>query len=309
MKKIIIITVAFLLIFVGIYLLNKNSELILQGEVEVKSVDLASKIVGRVQKLNVEVGDKVKKGDVLVLLDTPDISAKAEQSSAILDLAISQEEKVFNGARKEQVSAAKSTMDLAKKTYDRINRLNKEGVLPAQKLDEAYAKYKVASDNYTALATGSRIEDKVSAKANVRRAKGVTNEVNSYLKENRIISPINGEIVEVSVEEGELVGSGYPIITVVDNTDNWITFNLREDLLSKITLNKEFDVKIPALGNKKTKVRVNYISVLGNFATWRATKAKGDFDMKTFEVRVVPVQFNPNLRAGMSAVFDWKKLK
>ena len=74
-------------------------------------------------------------------------------------------------------------------------------------------------------------------------------------------------------------------------------------------MDKEFYVKIPALGDKKIKVKVNYISVLGNFATWRATKAKGDFDMKTFEVRAVPVEPVEDLRAGMSAIFDWKKIK
>lgn len=63
------------------------------------------------------------------------------------------------------------------------------------------------------------------------------------------------------------------------------------------------------MSNQKLKVKVNYISVLGNFATWRATKAKGDFDMKTFEVRAVPLEPNTDLRAGMSAIMDWKKIK
>lgn len=294
--------------FMGIYIYKKTNTLILQGEVEVKSVDLSSKVTGRVQKINIKKGDKVKKGDILLVLDTPEIQAKAEQTEATLALAMAQQEKASNGARVEQRQMALNQLNLAKKTYDRINRLHKEGVVPTQKLDEAYAQYKSAQDAYNMTAS-ARYEDKLSANANVQRARGAISEVSSYLKENSIVSPIDGEITELTVDEGELVGAGYPIVTVADNTDAWVTFNMREDLLSKIKMNKELTVIIPALSNQKLKVKVNYISVLGNFATWRATKAKGDFDMKTFEIRAVPLEPNTDLRAGMSAIMDWKKIK
>lgn len=311
-KAIIILTLVFagILALIGcVYAYMHANTMLLQGEVEVKTVDLSSKLTGRVLKINVKKGDTVKKGDVLIELDTPEIDAKAEQVNATLALALAQQDKVNNGARSEQIAMAKASYDLAKKTYDRLNRLHKEGVIPTQKLDEAQAKYQAAKDNYNMLVTGSRVEDKASAMANVKRAQGANAEVNSYLKENKIVSPIDGVITEITVEEGELVGAGYPIVTVVDNNDCWVTFNLREDLLTKIKNGTELNVKIPAVGKDTIKFRVNYISVMGNFATWRATKAKGDFDMKTFEVRAVPVEPINDLRAGMSALFDWKKIK
>lgn len=311
-KAIIILTLVFagILALIGcVYAYMRANTMLLQGEVEVKTVDLSSKLTGRVLKINVKKGDTVKKGDVLIELDTPEIDAKAEQVNATLALALAQQDKVNNGARSEQIAMAKASYDLAKKTYDRLNRLHKEGVIPTQKLDEAQAKYQAAKDNYNMLVTGSRVEDKASAMANVKRAQGANAEVNSYLKENKIVSPIDGVITEITVEEGELVGAGYPIVTVVDNNDCWVTFNLREDLLTKIKNGTELNVKIPAVGKDTIKFRVNYISVMGNFATWRATKAKGDFDMKTFEVRAVPVEPINDLRAGMSALFDWKKIK
>jgi len=304
-----LILLAIVLISLGIYVFQHANSMILQGEVEVKTVDLSSKVTGRVEKINIKKGDRVKKGDVLVELDTPEINAKAEQADATLALAMAQQEKAYNGARSEQIAMAKASLDLAKKTYDRLNRLHDEGVIPTQKLDEAYSKYSAAKENYEMLVRGSRIEDKLSASANVKKAQGVNREVASYLKENKIVSPINGVITEVTIEEGELVGAGYPIVTVIDDEDCWVTFNLREDLLSKIKNGTEFYVQIPATGKEKIKVKVNYISAMGNFATWRATKAKGDFDMKTFEVRAVPVEHVKDLRAGMSAVFDWNKLK
>ncbi len=292
-----------------VYAFMQANTMLLQGEVDVKTVDLASKITGRIEKLNCKKGDRVKKGDVLITLDAPEINAKAAQVDATVQLALAQQEKVNNGARNEQISMAKASRDLAKKTFDRLNRLHDEGVIPTQKLDEARAKYQAAQDNYNMLVTGSRVEDKLSAAANVKRAMGANDEVQSYLKENTIVAPINGVITEINVEEGELVGAGYPIVTIVDDNDCWVVFNLREDLLSKIKDGTEFNVKIPAMGKEPVKVRVNYISVMGDFANWRATKAKGDFDMKTFEVRAVPVEKVEGLRAGMSAVFDWKKLK
>lgn len=292
-----------------VYAFMQANTMLLQGEVDVKTVDLASKITGRIEKLNCKKGDRVKKGDVLITLDAPEINAKAAQVDATVQLALAQQEKVNNGARNEQISMAKASRDLAKKTFDRLNRLHDEGVIPTQKLDEARAKYQAAQDNYNMLVTGSRVEDKLSAAANVKRAMGANDEVQSYLKENTIVAPINGVITEINVEEGELVGAGYPIVTIVDDNDCWVVFNLREDLLSKIKDGTEFNLKIPAMGKELVKVRVNYISVMGDFANWRATKAKGDFDMKTFEVRAVPVEKVEGLRAGMSAVFDWKKLK
>ncbi len=311
-KAIVILTfiVAGILALIGCaYAYMHANTMLLQGEVEVKTVDLSSKLTGRVLKINVKKGDTVKKGDVLIELDTPEIDAKAEQVNATLALALAQQDKVNNGARSEQIAMAKASYDLAKKTYDRLTRLHNEGVIPTQKLDEAQAKYQAAKDAYNMLLNGSRTEDKASAMANVKRAQGANDEVNSYLKENKIVSPIDGVITEITVEEGELVGAGYPIVTVVDNNDCWVTFNLREDLLTKIKNGTELNVKIPAIGKKTIKFRVNYISVMGNFATWRATKAKGDFDMKTFEVRAVPVEPISDLRAGMSALFDWKKIK
>lgn len=302
--------VAVILAIIGcVYAFMQANTMLLQGEVDVKTVDLASKITGRIEKINYKKGDRVKKGDVLIALDTPDINAKAAQVDATVQLALAQQEKVNNGARNEQISMAKASRDLAKKTFDRLNRLHDEGVIPTQKLDEARAKYQAAQDNYNMLVTGSRIEDKLSAAANVKRAMGANDEVQSYLKENTIVAPIDGVITEINVEEGELVGAGYPIVTIVDDNDCWVVFNLREDLLAKIKDATEFNVKIPAIGKEPVKVRVNYISVMGDFANWRATKAKGDFDMKTFEVRAVPVEKVDGLRAGMSAVFDWKKLK
>ena len=297
--------------------------MIVQGEIDTKTVDLSSKITGRVKEIKVQKGDTVKKGDILVILDTPDIEAKSAQADAAIELAQSKELEVNNGARLEQkamalnaLRKAKSELELAEKTYNRVRNLNKEGVVSNQKADEALALYQnaqqdvlIAQNNYNMLESGSRYEDKLMASANVKKAKSTKNEVQSYLNENIIKSPIDGQITELSVEEGELVGAGYTIITIVDLNDNWAVFNVREDMLPKIKMGTEFFIKVPAIGKTPIKVKVDYISAMGNFATWRATKIRGDFDLKTFEIHAKPVEANPDLRVGMSVIADWNKIK
>ena len=323
MKKYIGLLVIAVLILLVIFVVKSNNQMIVQGEIDTKTVDLSSKITGRVKEIKVQKGDTVKKGDILVILDTPDIEAKSAQADAAIELAQSKELEVYNGARSEQrtmalnaLNRAKSDLALAEKTYHRVKNLNAEGVVSNQKADEAYTLYQkskqdvlVAQNNYNMLENGSRYEDKLMASANVKKAKSTKSEVQSYLNENIIKSPIDGQITELSVEEGELVGAGYTIITVVDLNDNWAVFNLREDMLPKIKMGTEFFVKVPATGKTPIKVKVDYISAMGNFATWRATKIRGEFDLKTFEIHARPVETNPDLRAGMSVIADWNKIK
>ena len=323
MKKYALIIIGIILMTcLIVVVVKKNHQLIIQGEVDTKSVDLSSKITGRVKTINVKEGDTVKAGQVLITLDTPDIEAKKVQANAALELAESKRLEVLNGARNEQkamalnaLHKAQSDLELAQKTYKRLHNLNKEGVISNQKADEAYTQFNnakqavlIAQNNYQMLENGSRYEDKLIASAGVKQAQGSNIEVQSYLDENKIISPISGQVTEISVEEGELVGSGYTIITVVDTDDNWVVFNLREDLLPKFKMGTVFDATVPALGKKPIKVKVNFISAMGNFATWRATKIRGDFDLKTFEIHAKPLEKNPVLRAGMSVITDYNKI-
>lgn len=324
MKKYILAAIGIIcLIALTIFIIKNNTQMIIQGEIDTKTVDLSSKITGRVKKINVKEGDFVTEGQELIILDTPDIEAKTAQAEAALELAKSKELEVLNGTRQEQkamalnsLHKAQSDLELAEKTYNRLKNLNKEGVVSNQKADEAYTQYNnakqallIAKNSYEMAQNGSRFEDKLMASAKVKQAQGSKKEVQSYLNENIITSPISGQVTEISVEVGELVGAGYTIITIVDTEDNWVVFNLREDLLPKIKMGTVFDVQIPALGKKPIKVKVDFISAMGNFATWRATKIRGDFDLKTFEIHARPVEVNPDLRAGMSVIADWNKIE
>lgn len=300
----------------------KPADLIIQGEVEATEIKIASKLVGRISNIYVTEGSSVVKGQLLLELESPEIQAKMEQAEALQKAASAQNRKAINGSREEQRKGAyhiwqkaKSATELMEKTYARVLNLYQEGVVPEQQKDEAETRLKAArltemaaKSQYEMARKGARLEDKAAAQALVDQADGAVKEVNSYLKETALYAPKSGEISSIIAEEGELIGAGLPVISVIDIDDYWITFNLREDLLAKFKKGDVFSASFPAIGGKELELEVVYIKALGNFASWRATKASGSFDMKTFEVRAIPVVKHEGLRPGMTAVVNWNKI-
>lgn len=324
-SKNIIIGIAALIVLsiviIAGWLMANPPDIILQGEVEAKNVKVASKIPGRIDRILVSPGATVKQGDTLIQIGTPELDAKLIQAQSARNAAESQSIKATNGAREEQIRGAKDMwikskagVEVYSKTYKRVKKLYAEGVVPAQKLDEVTAQYKAArateraaKSQYDMARNGARYEDQMGADALVDQASGVIQEIDSYLSEANVKSPINGEIASIISQEGELVNTGYPIVTVVDLSNIWFTFNIREDYLTKIKMGKELTVYVPALNNLEIKVEVNFINPLGDFATWKATKTTGDFDMKTFEVQAKPINPVADLRPGMTVLINWSK--
>lgn len=301
----------------GFLMLGKGPEIV-QGQAEVSEYRISGKVPGRILEYRVKEGDFVHKGDTLVIIEAPEVDAKMMQAKAAEAAAQAQNQKAIKGAREEQIQAAfemwqkaKAGLDIAEKSYARVKRLYDEGVLPAQKFDEvsaqrdaAIATEKAAKSQYTMAKNGAEREDKMAAEALVNRAKGAVAEVESYIKETVLLAPIDGEISEIFPKVGELVGTGAPIINMSDLKDMWVTFNMREDLLSIIRIGENVEATIPALGNKKASFKVNYMKDLGTYAAWKATKTTGQFDLKTFEVRAIPVEKIEGLRPGMSVIME-----
>jgi len=312
-----LIVVVVLIFIVGI-IINRHEPIVLQGEAEATEIRISGKIPGRIKEFKGEEGSQVKTGDTLVIIDSPELTARLEQASAAENAASAQDRKANKGARKELITGAfemyqkaQTGVDITKKSYDRVQHLFDKGVVTAQKRDETEAQYKaaVATSNaaksqYDMARNGAEKEDKESALALVDRAKGAVNEVKSYIRETTLTSPINGEITEIYPNCGELVGTGAPIMSIVNLNDIWFTFNIREDLLDDLKMGKTFNVKVPALNNQIVQVKVHYLKALASYATWKATKTTGQFDVKTFEVRARPTKRVPDLRPGMTALFE-----
>lgn len=303
-----------LVALIGFFALGRDPELI-QGQVEVTEYRVSSKVPGRILEIRVKEGDYVKVGDTLAILDAPEVRAKMEQARSAENAAAAQEEMARNGARQEQIQGAfqlmqqaKAGLEIAEKSYQRIQRLFDEGVMSAQKRDEVYAnykameaQYKAAESQYEMAKNGARYEDKKAAAALVGRAKGAVNEVNSYIHETVQIAQMEGEVTDIYPKVGELVGTGSPIMTIAVMSDLWGTFNVREDQLNGLEIGKTFTAFVPAF-NKNVEMKVYYMKDQGSFAVWKATKANGQYDLKTFEVKARPTEKFDGLRPGMSLI-------
>ena len=308
------VTVVVIVGLIGFFLLDRDPEII-QGEVEVSEYRVSSKVPGRILELRVKEGDYVHVGDTLAILDAPEVRAKKTQAQSAEDAAAAMSDMARAGARQEQVSGAyqlwqqaKAGLEIAQKTYERVQRLYDEGVMTAQKRDEALANYKAlqaqekaTKSQYDMAMNGARQQEKRAAQAQVTRARGAVQEVQSYLRETVQISNVEGEVSSIYPRVGELVGTGSPIMSISVMSDLWGTFNVREDKLNGLKIGDTFTAFVPAF-NKELKMKVFYIKDEGSFAVWKATKANGQYDLKTFEVKARPEEVFEGLRPGMSLV-------
>lgn len=287
----------------------------IQGQVEVSEYRVSSKVPGRILEIRVKEGDYVNVGDTLAILDAPEVRAKMTQAQSAENAAAAMDEMANNGARQEQVRGAfavlqqaKAGLEIAQKSYNRVQRLYDEGVMTAQKRDEAFANYKAleaqvkaAQSQYDMARNGARSEEKKAASAQVNRAKGAVAEVNSYIHETMQIAQMAGEVSDVYPKVGELVGTGSPIMSVSLMNDIWGTFNVREDQLDGMKVGSIVTAFVPAF-KKEIRMKVYYIKDQGSYAVWKATKSNGQYDLKTFEVKARPMDKLEGLRPGMSLI-------
>lgn len=315
---VVLVLLISIIIFLG-YRFGRSRHEVVQGYVECTNLRLASKIAGRIDKIFVEEGDSVSRGDTLYVISTPELDAKLGQVEAILSAAKAVEERAKAGTRKPIIRSArdmwqkaKAGVRLARQSYDRVQRLYEEGVATAQKRDEAYAALaaarateRAAKSQYLLAVEGASREDKEAAAAQVRQAQSVVEEVERYLADRVVCSPVDGVVATVVSNEGEIVGSGYPVVTVDECDTAKAIFNIPETLLPLIVQGRHFEAEVPALG-KRVGFEVSSISVEANFATQSATSARGDFDIRTFEVKMRPLG-SVALRAGMSVIIELPK--
>ena len=304
---------------IGVITFNKADEYI-QGQAEATEYRVSSKVPGRILEFRVQEGQMVRAGDTLAILEAPEVAAKKAQAEAVRTAAEAQSAKAENGARKEQIQGAyemwqkaKVGVEIAKKSFNRVENLFKEGVVSEQKYDEGKAQYdaavateKAAKSQYDMAMNGAQREDKEMAAAQVLQAKGVVAEVNSYINETILTAYADGEVQEIYPHVGELVGTGAPIMSIAQLDDQWTTFNVREDLLLQFKIGQQIEVFVPALG-MNMDVKVDYMKDLGDYAAWKATKQTGQYDLKTFEVRATPIANIPDLRPGMSVLYQLNK--
>lgn len=311
-------TVVLIVALIGHLALQRDPEEI-QGEMEVEEYRVSGKVPGRILALLAKEGDFVHAGDTLAIIEAPEVNAKMVQAQSAADAATAIAQMTQNGARKEQIQAAaqileqaKAGLEIAEKSYNRMKKLHEEEVISAQKFDEAEAMYKsaqaqvkTAQSNYQMAVNGARDEERRAAAATAGQARGAVQEVQGYVRETIQRAQMAGEVTDVYPKVGELVGTGTPIMSIAMMDDQWATFNIREDQLKGIKVGQEITVRIPAL-DIEAKMKITSMKDKGSFAVWKSTKASGQYDQKTFEVKARPSQAIDGIRPGMSVILKNK---
>lgn len=289
----------------------------LQGMVDARTISVSAKVPGRLAELKVREGDVLKAGDTVAVIAIPEIEAKLVQVKAQERAAQAREDLANTGARVQEKDAAradweraKAALTLASKTYERVDALYREGLIPAQRHDEATAQLaaarkvtEAAAAKLSAVDEGARVEDKAAAKALVDQARGGVSEVSSLASESIVKTPAAGEVTRIVMEEGEVAPAGFPLVLVTDLSDKWVVFNIREDELPGVEVGTVLKGFIPAV-NRTVDLKVNWINPRGEYAVWRATRQSTGYDLRTFEVRARPVEELPALRPGMTVVVE-----
>jgi HlyD family secretion protein len=305
----------------SIWYLVRPQPLLVQGEVDATRFDIAARVDGRVAEIPVVRGQDVAAGAVLVRIDNPETIAKNEQSLAARIVAEAQLANVnvrtrpeVIAARKAELERAQASVVLAQKTYDRVSQLAEHGNAPIARLDQAtdslhesQRAVDQAQSAYDQAVNGYTKEEHEIAEASVGKAIADIKAVQSIIDQMVVYAPVATQVYQRNVEPGEYVSPGVPLVTLIDLSDMWIHFDLREDLVKTLKVGDRFGVRIPALGDRRITVEVRLIATKGEYASWRATRATGDFDLRTFSIRAYPVDKAPELRPGMSAYLDWRK--
>src|SRR3984957_10425765 len=312
--------IAAVVVALSVFYLLRPEPLLVQGEADATRLDIAARVDGRVRQIPAERGQNVPANAVLVSIDNPETFAKLEQMKAAKAVAEAQLANILAGTRVEAVAARKAELEraqaalvLAQKTFDRTHTLTEQGNSPQSRLDqmtdslhETERAVDQAKSAYDQAVNGYTKEERAIAKASVEKARADVQSVQSIIDQLVVYAPLASQIYQRNVEPGEYVSPGVPLVTLIDLADVWIHFDLREDLVKSLKVGDRFDVRIPALGDRGITVEVKLIATKGEYASWRATRATGDFDLRTFSIRAYPVQPVPELRPGMSAYLDWR---
>ena len=305
----------------SIYYLVRGQPLLVQGEVDATRFDIAARVDGRVGEIPVARGQNVAANAVLVRIDNPETLAKHEQALAAKVVADAQLANINVGTRAEVIAARKAALDraqsalvLAQKTYERVRQLAERDNAPQARFDqvtdslhESERAVDQAKSAHEQAVNGYTREEREIAVANVGKALADIKAVQSIVDQMVVYAPVASQVYQRNVEPGEYVSPGVPLVTLVDLDDLWVHFDLREDLVKTLKVGDRFDVRVPALGDRRITVEVKLIATKGEYASWRATRATGDFDLRTFAIRAYPVEKVPELRPGMSAYMDWQQ--
>ena len=320
-RAIIFWLVAAAIVGMAIWYLARPEPLLVQGEAQSTRIDMAARVSGRLTKIAVTRGQDVGAGATLLTIENRELLAELAEAEAAKRVAEAELARINVGTRSEVIAQRKAEIDratadvtLAQQTYDRTAQLVARQFAPRSKLDldtdaltSSRKRLEQAKLAYEEAVRGFTAEEHQIAEANVGAAAAKIETIKALVDQLTVVAPVASQVYQIHAEEGEVVEPGVPLLALVDLADTWLGFSLREDLVAGLKVGDRFRVRIPALGDREVVAEVRLIATKGEYAGWRATRATGDFDLRTFAIRAYPVERIAGLRPGMSVYADWTR--
>jgi HlyD family secretion protein len=284
----------------------------LLGMVRQTEIHIAPEVSGRLVSVVVAPGQHVRQGDLLAVIDNPDITAALAEAKAATASTAADRARTYSGTRPEEVSAAgeavrtaEANLLLAQQQNLRAVTLNSRSFLSQQQLDESQASLSKAQADldgkraaYAADRAGPTVEERRLADAKVEAAEAATASLEAQVDKTRLLAPADGTVGVRVAELGEIMAPGKPVMTLNVDGQRWFAFTVREDRMRGLTVGNT--ATLSTADGRPMQARVAELRPLGEFATWRAARAVGDHDLNSFRVRLDPQFDTAGLDAGMT---------
>ncbi len=297
---------------VVVFLPRQAAQTSLSGMVRQTEIRIAPEISGRLVSIPVRVGQEVHKGDLLAVLDNPELAASLGEAKAAAISARAQRADVYSGVRAEEVAiladsmrTAEANLLLAEQQNARAVALAARDFASRQELDESKASLAKAQADldlkraqHAAASAGPIAEERALSDARVALAEATVANLQAKLDKTRLVAPADGTVGVLVAELGEVVPVGKPVMTIDVNAARYFAFTLREDDLKQLTVGS--DVTLTTDDGRRIAAKVTELRPLGEFATWRAARAVGDHDLNSFRLRLDPLAATEGLQPGMT---------
>jgi HlyD family secretion protein len=319
------------------YRSSRPVPLVLTGIVTTNDVVVSPQIAGRITQLLMKEGDTVKANQLLAVLDPGELqqeeafytasaegaSSQVQESAAALRFQerqvgdqISQAEANLAAAESQRM-AAQAELDNARLSFDRADKMLKEGVVSQEQLDQARTAYQVAQSKIASLE--KQIDAQRSAVALARTNADQVSIPRSQLQGTQkqqvaaaaqrakagvrlayaeLHAPIDGVIDVVAARVGEVVTPGQPVVTLINPDDLWVRANVEETYIDRVRIGDRLTVRLPS--GEEREGTVFYRGVEAAFATQRDV-SRTKRDIKTFEIRIRVDNSDRRLAVGMTA--------
>lgn len=317
MKKLFLFLPLCLIYFTGCFQEKKETKF--YGNVDVRTVSLAFRVSGRLETLNFDEGEKLKKGDVIATIENSIFKENLNQINAQINLQEIQIQKLEKGYRIEEIEKSKAKLSEVKANLDRINKdfqraqtLLKSNSISEQSYDntkaqalDLQAQYDYAKSSLELLQNGYEKEDILSAKATLESLKAQKNILQINYDDTVLYSPVDGTIITKVYEAGSIVNSSQTIVEIAKSDEFWVRSYLSEKYLGIVKAGMK--AVITTDGNKTYEGVVSFISPLAEFTP----KTVQTEDLRTdlvYRFRIIVNNVDDNLKQGMPVTITFPQI-